>query len=181
MLKYLIERALEAAARRSDGDVRYFRAFYATSPRALRKMGKVTTLLAHREAVSAEAAYAAQLVGALMEDCGPCTQIHVNMARKAGVDDAQIEAVLRSDRPAMSADTALAVRFAGAIAVRSTDEEDARQAVRERWGEKGVVDLTFATQASRMLIMIKAGLGFATACERVKVGARTVDVFRLAG
>ena len=176
MFKILVERALDSSAKRYDGDASYLRAMYAASPRALRKFGSVSKLAAHREAASVEACYAAKLVGVLAEDCGPCTQMIVNMAREAKVNDIQIEAVLRADPTAMSIDTALGFRFAHAIVSRSCDEDAARQAVRARWGDKGIIDLTLAAQISRMFPMVKAGLGFATACRRVTIGAKSVDV-----
>ena len=52
---------------------------------------------AHREAVPIDASFAAKIVGALAEDCGPCTQLVVDMALEAGMAKDQIEAVLRRD------------------------------------------------------------------------------------
>jgi hypothetical protein len=180
MLKILVERMLKASAKRYDSDAGYLSALYAASPRAFWGFMKVAKLAAHREASPIEACYAAKLVGVLAEDCGPCTQLVVNMAREAHVSDVQIEAVLRSDAAAMSADTALGYRFARAILARSADEEAARQAVNARWGEKGVIDLTFALQVSRLFPMVKAGLGFATACQAVRLGPRSVAIAKAA-
>jgi AhpD family alkylhydroperoxidase len=174
MKRFLIERAMRAAAKRKGADVDYTMALYDASPAALRHLGKAVSFLQHREAVGVEPAYAAQLVGALEEGCGSCVQIHVQMARNDGVPDAVIEAVLTDDGRHMSADVALAVRFAVAIARRTSDESDARQAVRTRWGDKGVIDLVMATQTSRFLSMLKAGFGHAAACGMLSVGERTV-------
>jgi len=178
MLRSVVRRILKKRSGRGASDLDYWLALYSASPRALRKLARVRALIAHREVVPKEAAFAAQLVGALTENCGPCTQIHVNMARSAGVDDAQIEAVLKADFAAMSADTALAYRFASAIVLRAADQGPAREAVRAAWGEKGVIDLTFAMQASRIFPMIKAGLGFAAECRQVMLGSRSVNGVR---
>lgn len=178
MFKFLVEKALDAAAKRYDSDVSYLRAMYAASPRAFRKIAKLRALLTHREAVPVEAYHAARIVGALVEDCGPCAQIEVHMARAAQMNDAQIEAVLRSDLATMSADTMIGFRFAKAIVSRSADQDEARQAARALWGDKGIIDLTLALQISRMFPMIKAGLGVATACQRVNVGATSVEVMK---
>ncbi|TAL01821.1 MAG: hypothetical protein EPO08_09020 [Rhodospirillaceae bacterium] len=176
MFRFLVQRMITAFEKRYDYDASYLRAMYDISPVAFRKFGAVTKLAAHREVVPVAASYAAKLVGTLIEDCGPCTQIVVNMAREAGMNDAQIEAVLKADLDAMAADTALGFRFATAIVSGSADADEARQAVRARWGERGVVDLTFALQGSRIYPMVKAGLGFATACQRISVGSRAVDI-----
>lgn len=178
MKQRLVRHAIEAAARRNGGDPAYALALYAASPKALRRLGQAVSLLSHREAVPPEGAYAAQLVGALAEGCGSCVQIHIEMARRAGVSKELIEAVLRDRGPLPSVDAALAVRFARAIIARGEDEGAARDAVRGRWGEKGVIDLTIATQTSRFLSMLKAGFGHATQCEVFSVGERTVVASR---
>jgi hypothetical protein len=107
-------------------------------------------------------------------------QIVVDMARAAGVPDATIDAVLRRDAGSMNEDAAIAFHFADAVARRTFDDDDARDAVRARWGEKGVLDLTFALQASRLYPMIKAGMGYAKECLRVTVGDQSVAVAKAA-
>ena len=171
---------MRTAARRNGVDVGYIMALYDASPAAVRNLGKVSALLAHRETVPVQAAFAAQLIGALEEGCGSCVQIHIGMARRAGVPDGEIEAILRDDQAGLSPDAALAARFALAISRRSVDEAEARKAVRVRWGEKGVVDLVMATQVSRFLTMLKAGFGHATACGQLSVGPVTIVPVRRA-
>lgn len=180
MKRFLVERAMRAAAARNGTDVSYLMALYDASPTALRGLGKVSALLAHREAVPVEASFAAQLVGALEEGCGSCVQIHIGMARKAGVADALIEAILTDNNDDLPPDVALAVSFARAISRRSEAEAAARELVRTRWGDKGVIDLVLAAQTSRFLTMLKAGFGHATACGPLRVGDRTIHARRRA-
>lgn len=78
---------MERAIRKRGGDADYILALYDASPRALKHIGKAVAMLDHREAVTIEAAYAAQIAGALSEGCGSCLQIHFDMASKAGVND----------------------------------------------------------------------------------------------
>jgi alkylhydroperoxidase family enzyme len=118
--------------------------------------------------------------GALAEDCGPCTQLCVDMALEAGMPKDQIEAVLRQDPPAMNSATVLAFRFADAVVRRSADDDEFRDAIRAQWGEKGVIDLTLALQMGRMFPMVKAGLGYAKECRRVTVDGHDVDVVKQA-
>jgi AhpD family alkylhydroperoxidase len=178
-MKRKLERLIiEAIARRTGTYGEYIIKLRAISPRALRRLGAAARMLTHREAVPVDAAYAAQLAGALAEGCGSCVQIHVTMARKAGVADDQIAAMLQNDQSSLSPDAVLAMRFARAITIRSADEAPAREAVRDRWGDKGVVDLTIATQASRFLSMLKAGFGYATECGPLLIGERTVTPVR---
>lgn len=181
MLGFFVRRILAAFSARYDYDVAYMHAIHDASPRAFMRYARVATLANHREAAPKEAWFAAKLVGALAEDCGPCTQLVVNMARKAKIDPAQIEAVLLRNGDAMSAETALGFRFAEAVVHGLSGADDARESVRALWGEKGLIDLTFALQIGRMFPMVKKGLGFAKECRRVQLGDHPVDVVRRAG
>jgi hypothetical protein len=150
------------------------------SPAAFFNFAPLMKAAAHREAVPADASFAAKIVGALAEDCGPCTQLVVDMALEAGMARDQIEAVLRRDPRAMNEATTLGFRFADAVVRRATEEDEFRDAVRAQWGQKGVIDLTMALQLGRMFPMVKAGLGYAKECRRVTVSGHNVDVVKQA-
>ncbi|WP_395646673.1 hypothetical protein [Terricaulis sp.] len=180
MLKTIARNRLAALRSRYDYDTSYMNWLLDAAPAAFFKFAKLLEAASHREAAPVNAYFAAKLVAGMTEDCGPCTQLVVNMARDAGMPADQIEAVLRHDLGAMLEDTALGLRFAEAVAARSEEEDDLRDQVRHAWGDKGVVDLTFALQIGRMFPMIKAGLGFAGECRRVLVGDKPVDVQRRA-
>jgi hypothetical protein len=130
--------------------------------------------------VPIDASFAAKLVGALAGDCGPCTQLCVDIALEAGMPNDQIEAVLRRDPQAMNSATVLGFRFADAVVRRSADDGEFRDAIRAQWEDKDVIDLTLALQMGRMFPMVKAGLGYAKECRRVCVDGRNVDVIRQA-
>ena len=179
--RFLARRALKAFAARYDYDVSYMEHMLRVSPAAFSGFAGLTRLARHREAAPREAFYAAKLVGALAEDCGPCVQLVVRMAQEAGVADTQIEAVLTRERDSMTADTRLGFRFADAVAKRAPEATAAREAVRRRWGEAGMIDLVLALQIGRIFPMVKAGLGFAETCQRVSLGARQVEVAGVAG
>lgn len=180
MIRLLIEPWLHRMARRYDYDVTYLTAMLRTSMRGFLKFSKLFDLARHREAAPAAAIHAAKLVGAMAEDCGPCVQLVVNLAREARVDPADINAVLRRDAGAMSPDAALGFRFAEAVAWRLPEEDDLREAVRTTWGDKGVLDLAFALAIGRVFPMTKAAMGYAKACRRVTVDGRAVDVVKRA-
>jgi len=180
MRSWIARRTLRAFARRYGYDVSYLQMMLEQSPAAFFKFAPVMKAATHREAVPIDASFAAKIVGALTEDCGPCTQLVVDMALEAGMAKEQIEAVLRRDPRAMSDTTRLAFRFADAVARRSIDDEEFRDAVRAQWGQKGVIDLTLALQLGRMFPMVKAGLGYAKECRRVTVDGHNVDVVKQA-
>jgi hypothetical protein len=180
MRNWIARRMLRAAARRYGYDVTYLEMMLKESPSAFFKLAALNKAAAHRELVPIEASFAAKISGAMAEDCGPCTQLIVNMALEAGMPHDQIEAVLRRDPMAMSEATVLAFRFAEAIIRRSANGDEYRDAVRAQWGAKGVIDLTMALQVGRIVPMVKAALGYAHECRRVSVNGHDVDVIKAA-
>jgi ribosomal protein L18 len=180
MRSWIARRMLRSMSKRSSYDVSYLEYLLKESPAAFFRFAPVMKASAHREVVPVEASFAAKMAGAMAEDCGPCVQIVVDMALEAGMAKAQIEAVLRRDPKAMSANTAAAFRFADAVARRAFEEDDCREVVRARWGEKGVIDLSMALQMGRTFPMMKAALGYARECRRVTVDGHQVDVIKQA-
>jgi hypothetical protein len=180
MRSWIARRVLRATSKRYGYDTSYLEMMLKESPSAFFKFASVMKAAAHREVVPVEAHFAAKLVGALAEDCGPCTQLVVDMALEAGMPKDQIEAVLRRDLRLMNNTTILGFRFADAVARRSDDDDEHRDGIRGRWGDKGVIDLTLALQMGRMFPMVKSGLGYAKACRRVTVGGHNVDVVKQA-
>lgn len=180
MRSWIARRMLRATSKRYGYDTSYLELMLKESPSAFFKFTRAVKAAGHREVAPVEASFAAKLVGALAEDCGPCTQLVVDMALEAGMPQDQIEAVLRRDLRSMNSATILGFRFADAVARRSADDDEHREAVRARWGEKGVIDLTLALQMGRMFPMVKSALGYAKACRRVTVSGVNVDVVKQA-
>lgn len=179
MRKFLAGKFIARFADRYQYNVDYMRFMLDVSPQAFFKFSKLTEFAQHAESAPVPALFAARIMGAVMEDCGPCVQLVVDMAREAGVDANDIAALLQRDIAAMSPDVAAAFEFADAV-LNNGDDERARETVRTRWGDKGVIDLTIALQASRLYPMIKAGLGFAKTCQRVDVEGADIDVVKRA-
>jgi alkylhydroperoxidase/carboxymuconolactone decarboxylase family protein YurZ len=180
MRKFIARRMLRGFSKRYGYDASYIEMMLQESPAAFFKFAPVMKASAHREVVPVEASFAAKITGAMAEDCGPCTQLTVDMALEAGVSKDQIEAVLRRDTKAMTPAVALGFRFADAVVHRSLDDETCREAVRARWGDKGVIDLTMALQMGRLFPMMKLALGYAKECRRVNVAGDQIDVIKQA-
>jgi hypothetical protein len=180
MLSFFVRRKLHAMGKHYGYDVSYLDYMLTRSPRAFFKFARIMAASAHREVVPVEASFAAKITGAMAEDCGPCAQLTVNMALEAGVSKDQVEAVVRRDVSAMTAETALGFGFADAIVHRSDERDDRREAVRARWGDKGVIDLAMALQTGRLFPMMKLALGYARECRRVSVDGHEIDVVKQA-
>ena len=180
MRSWFARRLLRRYSNHYSYDTSYLEMLLKESPAAFFKFAPLMKALRHREVVPVGASFAAGLVGAKAEDCGPCAQLVVDMALEAGVPKDQIEAVVRRDVRAMNDGVVLAFRFADAIVRQSADADEHRDAVRAQWGQKGVIDLTFALQMGRIYPMMKAALGFAKECRRISVDGNLIDVIKQA-
>ena len=174
MLKSLIHRMIRSQVERPFGyDASYMHAVADASPATFFRFSILTGLV-DRKAAPAEALAAAGIVGTLAEDCGPCTQISVDLALKGGARPEVIRAILAGDAPAMGVDASLGYRFARASLSKDLEDADAcRDEVVRRWGQKGLVALSMALTAARMYPTLKYALGYGKACSRVTVAGET--------
>ena len=168
MLKSLLNRMIGRMERQWRYDASYIRKITEVSPWTSVKFAVVTRLV-DRRAAPAEALAAAGLVGTLAEDCGPCTQIGLDMAAAAGVSPAVLRAVLAGDVAGMGEKAALAYDFATAVLAHDPEADILREEIVKRWGEKALVAIAMAITTARMYPTLKYGLGFGKACMKVTV------------
>src|SRR5262249_37008805 len=117
---------------------------------------------------------AAGLTAVREEDCGPCTQLGVTMAERAGVKPAVLRAVLADNPDAMPPEVALVWKFTRATLAHDATADEYREAIVQRWGRRALVSLAFAITAARIYPTVKYALGHAKACMRVTVGGAPV-------
>lgn len=179
MLKAFLARQISRMETTWGYDASYMRRMLAASPASLLKFGMVSQMV-DRRAAPAEALAAAGIVGTLAEDCGPCTQISVDMAAAAGARPEVLRAILAGDEAAMGEDARLAWRFARASLARDLEAvEPLREEIVTRWGDRGLVALGLQLTAARMYPTIKYALGYGKTCSRVTVGGEPAPVAHL--
>jgi hypothetical protein len=176
MLKKLILGRLAAYERDLGYDVSYLRELLDTDLRAFLRFSKLMGISQYCRDLPIEVSYAAKLVGTLVEDCGPCTQLIVTMAERAGVAPDTLRAVLRDDDDAMNADVRLGVQFARAVLARDARADSLRDEVLARWGRRGLVSLGFALVSARVFPTLKYALGHGRTCSRVLVSGTPLVV-----
>jgi alkylhydroperoxidase family enzyme len=169
MLRWLINRRLNAAERDLGAPVDYLRHIARVSLRAFFKFVKIMPLAQYRRKLPAPLYHAARLVATQHEDCGTCVQIEVNLAKKAGVSPALLQAVLEEDLTALPEEVADACRFAKAVVTATGEEGELRERIRQRHGEEALVELALAIAVCRVFPTTKRALGYATSCARVPV------------
>lgn len=179
MLKAIFSRQIDRFEQAWDYDAGYMRHVLAADPIAFLKFTFVTGVVNRRAAPGAALA-AAGIAGTLAEDCGPCTQISVDMAARGGVKPAVLRAILAGDEPAMGEDAVLAWRFARASLARDMDACDPlRDEIVRRWGERGLTAIAFAVTTARMYPTLKYALGYGKACSKVTVAGEATPIAHL--
>jgi len=178
MLKWLLRRWIDKFEHTWNYDAGYMRELLGADPRAMLAFGKVAGLSSYHKDVPMAAHFAAAIVGTRAEDCGPCTQLGIDMAQRQGVDPAILRAIAARDLDAMPFDVALAVRFAEATLAHAPEADDLREEVVRRFGKRGLVSLAFALTASRLYPTLKYALGHGRACTRLTVGGEPQPALR---
>ena len=169
MLKWLMRRGVAAFERQWDYDASYVHEILEADPRALWMFQRAAALGTYRKDVPADALAAAAITAVRHEDCGPCTQLGVSMAERAGVDPKVLRAVLTETPSLMPPDVVLAWRFTRATLDRDPAADRCRDEIIRRWGPRAVVSLAFAIVTARLYPTVKYAMGYGKACTRIVV------------
>lgn len=178
MMRWLLRTAIGRFERDWGYDASYMRDMIDASPRAAWLFSRATNLGRFRRDLPLPEWYVAGITAVRSEDCGPCTQLAVNMAERAGVDPAVLRAVLADDPAAMPPDIALVWRFTRATLAHDAAADEYRDAVVKRWGQRALVSLACAITAARMYPTVKYALGHGKSCVRVVVGGEPLTFAR---
>lgn len=171
MLRWLIERKIGAFERDYDYDMAYAREILdAAGPRALLRFARAQPLGTYQGGVPRDAWFAARVAAIAAEDCGPCTQLNVTMAERAGVPAPLLRAVIAGDDDALPDDARLTVAFVRAAHARRPEADALRAQVAARFGRPAVVALAYALVAAKLYPALKYALGYGHACTLVRVG-----------
>ncbi|MDO9338816.1 MAG: hypothetical protein Q7T61_20680 [Caulobacter sp.] len=178
MLKAWLARTISRFETQWNYDASYMRDLLDAGSWRLLRFGFVASL-GQGNAAPPDARAAAGILATLREDCGPCTQISVDMAEKGGVDPAVLRAILAGDCAAMSEAAAIGYRFAGAVLDHDGPAADElREVIETLWGKSAVADLSLAITVGRIYPTVKFGLGHARTCSRVTVSGAPVPFHR---
>jgi hypothetical protein len=174
MIKWALRKVIDKFERDWNYDASYMRDIIDASPRAAWLFSRVAALGQFRRDLPPEAWYAAGITAVHHEDCGPCTQLAVTMAERAGVSPAVLRAVVADDPDAMPPDVALVWKFTRATLAHNAAADGYREDIVKRWGRRALISLAFAITAARIYPTVKYALGHGQACTRVVVGGTPV-------
>jgi hypothetical protein len=174
MLKWILHKAIDKFERDWDYDASYMHDMIDASPRAAWLFARVTALGQFRRDIPIEAWCAAGITAVRNEDCGPCTQLAITMAERAGVSSAVLRAIVADDVDAMPPDVALAWKFTRATLAHDAADDEYRDEIVKRWGRRALVSVALAITAARIYPTVKYALGHGNACMRVVVAGTPV-------
>jgi hypothetical protein len=170
MLKWLLLRGIAAFERQWNYDASYVHEMTEADPHAAWMFQRATSLGKYRKDVPVDALFAAAITAVRNEDCGPCTQLGVAMAERAGIDPKVLRAVLTETPLMMPPDVVLAWRFTRATLDHDPSADACREEIIKRWGPRAVISLAFAIVTARMYPTVKYAMGHGKACTRIVVG-----------
>ena len=176
MLKAIFSGMIGRFEKQFRYDASYMRHILRGSTASFAKFAVLPSIV-DRKAAPAAALAAAGIAGTVAEDCGPCTQISVDIAASHGVPPQVLRAILAADETAMGEDAALAWRFARASLARDLEACDPlRDEIVRRWGDKGLVAISLSLMTARMYPTVKYALGYGKACSKVVVAGEATPV-----
>lgn len=174
MLRWALRKMIGKFERQWKYDAGYMRDIIDASPRAAWLFFRAASIGQFRRDIPLEPWFAAGITAVRHEDCGPCTQLGVAMAERAGVSPAVLRAVLEDKPSAMPADVALVWRFTRATLAHDPAADEYREEIVNRWGRRALISVAFAITASRIYPTVKYALGHGKACMKVVVGGTPV-------
>jgi hypothetical protein len=174
MLRYLFNKMLLALKNRYDYDIRYQQEILHTDLGAFLKFVGFQTMSAHSAHVPVGPLYAARIRAIIWDDCGPCTQLVVNMALEAGLEANIVCAIIARDLTHLPDDIVLALQFAELVLARNPHADDLREQILALWGHQGLITIAFAISSSRVYPTLKYSLGYGKSCSRIQINESSV-------
>ena len=176
MIRYLLNKMLVAMRNRYDYDVGYMQEILKTDLGAFLKLMAFQTMPSHSGKLPAAVLYAARITTLLSKDCGPCTQLAVNIALEEKVSPSIVQAIIDKDMPSLPGDIALVVRFTELVLAHSPEADDLRKEIVALWGSEGLIALAYSISSYRVYPALKYALGYGRACTRILVNETAAAV-----
>jgi len=168
MLRWFFRRKLDAEEKKLGESMDYLRHIVEVSPAAFLRFASIMPFANSRKSLPKEAWFSAHIVTLQHEDCGPCLQIAVNLARQQGVSTNLIQVVLDRRFGDLTDDIGDVCAFTKSV-VEGSDDETLREKLRTRFGDLALIELSFAIASARIPPTVKRSLGYAKSCRVVEI------------
>lgn len=157
---------LRAFGQHYDYDVSYLEALAEASPGAFLAFEKAMGSGRYQKAAPFDLLAIAKITALRAEDCGPCTELCIKMAREAGVPDAVLRGALHGGK-GLSPEHLEIHRFARAVAMNEDMDPDLLPRLQERWGREVMAELGLAIVSARLYPTMKRALGYDKSCSLI--------------
>ena len=147
----------------------YLRHILDVSPAAFLRFASIMPFANSRKVLPADVWFVTQIVALQHEDCGPCLQIGVNLAQQSDVDSVLLRATLDGDLDRMPREMIDVYVFTHAVVTASGNEDLLRETLRNRYTDRGLIELAYAIASSKIPPAVKRVLGYAQSCSVIQV------------
>jgi hypothetical protein len=144
-------------------DVTYLESLMEASPGAFQAFEGAMGVGRYQKAAPAEALAIAKLTAVRAEDCGPCTELGVKMAREQGVEENVIRGALRGGE-GLNPEQLDIQRYARAVAANEEMEPELLPRLEARWGREVIAELALAIVGTRLYPTLRRALGHGKSC-----------------
>ncbi|SEA40048.1 hypothetical protein [Alkalimonas amylolytica] len=169
MIRYLLNKMILSFNKKYNYDVQYQQDILQTDLGAFLKFMGFQTMSTHSGALPAAALYAARIRAIISEDCGPCTQLAVNLALEAKLDPGIVQAIIQCELAELPEEIALVVRFTELVLTHNPEADALREEILALWGQRGLIAIAFAISSYRVYPALKYTLGYGKTCTQVVV------------
>ncbi|GAA0341467.1 hypothetical protein GCM10009092_02470 [Bowmanella denitrificans] len=169
MFRYMFNKMLLTLKKRYDYDIRYQQDILNADLGAYSKFMGFQMMASHSGNLPTEVLYAARIRAIIWDDCGPCTQLVVDMALEAKVNPDMVRAIIDRDFSKVPDNVAMVMQFTEFVLAHNPEADDLRDRILALWGQRGLITLGFSISSYRVYPALKYSLGYGTACSKVQV------------
>ncbi len=170
MLKAYMKRRMRAFGALFNYDTEYLVGMIDADTEAGFALAGLSKATRYKADAPLAAWYAAKIVSAMSEDCGPCVQLAVDMASRARVAPDDLRAIVAGNLARMSPEVLIGYRFAKAVLAREPEVDVLRDEIVRRWGRKALNAIALCTVAGRTFPRLRFALGHGESCQAIEVG-----------
>lgn len=155
--------SLQGFGRHYDYDVSYLEELLDSSPGAFLALEAAMPMGQYRQAVPLDLLFIAKIAAMRQQDCGPCTELGMKMAREAGISEAVIRGALHGGQ-GLDDEQLDVYHYAQGVAANEELDPGLLPRLQKRLGREVVAELAVNIVATRLYPTLKRALGHAKSC-----------------
>lgn len=153
--------SLESFENHYGYDASYLHELMEVSPEGYEAFSGFATMGMFRKSLSPEVFFVSKIATSQTEDCGPCTELNVRMAQKAGVSDDIIRGGMSGQ--GLTAELEAVRLFSIAVAFNEVKPGQIEEMI-DCYGREGLAELALSIASMRVYPCMKRALGFDQSC-----------------